>query len=104
MYAGKKLRVMQQYRKFEFYYYLINMWLIQMLFPVWVSASLQDMLRRFTKLDLPWTELPDYVCIQMNDTHPTLAIPELMRILIDEEKLDYNTAWKITQKVFAYTK
>ncbi|KIR52496.1 starch phosphorylase [Cryptococcus gattii Ru294] len=83
MYAGKKLRVMQQY--------------------LWVSASLQDMLRRFSKLDLSWTELPDYVCIQMNDTHPTLAIPELMRILIDEEKLDYNTAWKITQKVFAYT-
>ncbi|WVQ81442.1 hypothetical protein IAT38_003566 [Cryptococcus sp. DSM 104549] len=83
MYAGKKLRVMQQY--------------------LWVSASLQDILRRFTKLDLPWTDLPDYVCIQMNDTHPTLAIPELMRILIDEEEIDYATAWKITQKVFAYT-
>ncbi|WVQ93324.1 hypothetical protein IAU59_000392 [Kwoniella sp. CBS 9459] len=83
MYAGKKLRIMQQY--------------------LWVSASLQDILRRFTKLDLPWTDLPDYVCIQMNDTHPTLAIPELMRILIDEEELDYNTAWGITTKVFAYT-
>nr|XP_031862304.1 uncharacterized protein CI109_002269 [Kwoniella shandongensis]KAA5529376.1 hypothetical protein CI109_002269 [Kwoniella shandongensis] len=83
MYAGKKLRIMQQY--------------------LWVSASLQDILRRFTKLDLPWTELPDYVCIQMNDTHPTLAIPELMRILMDEEEIDYNTAWSITTKVFAYT-
>ncbi|WVN91095.1 uncharacterized protein L203_106342 [Cryptococcus depauperatus CBS 7841] len=83
MYAGKKLRVMQQY--------------------LWVSASLQDMLRRFTKLDLPWNELPDYVCIQMNDTHPTLAIPELMRILIDEEEINYSTAWEIAQKVFAYT-
>ncbi|KAK8843410.1 hypothetical protein IAR55_007067 [Kwoniella newhampshirensis] len=83
MYAGKKLRIMQQY--------------------LWVSASLQDILRRFTKLDLPWTDLPDYICIQMNDTHPTLAIPELMRILMDEEEIDYNTAWSITTKVFAYT-
>ncbi|WVW79209.1 hypothetical protein I302_101175 [Kwoniella bestiolae CBS 10118] len=83
MYAGKKLRIMQQY--------------------LWVSGSLQDILRRFTKLDLPWTDLPDYVCIQMNDTHPTLAIPELMRILIDEEELSYETAWNITTKVFAYT-
>ncbi|TYJ55309.1 hypothetical protein B9479_004032 [Cryptococcus floricola] len=83
MYVGKKLRVMQQY--------------------LWVSASLQDILRRFTKLDLPWSALSDYVCIQMNDTHPTLAIPELMRILIDEEEVSYAEAWAITQKVFAYT-
>ena len=83
MYEGKLLRLKQQ--------------------ALWTSASLQDILRRFTKLDKPWTELPDYVCIQMNDTHPTLAIPELMRILIDEEDVPYATAWKITTKVFAYT-
>ncbi|KAL7421344.1 Non-essential glycogen phosphorylase [Cryptotrichosporon argae] len=81
--AGKELRLKQQY--------------------LWSSASLQDILRRFTKLGLPWTKLPDYVVIQMNDTHPTISIVELMRILIDEENVPYETAWKITTKVFAYT-
>ncbi|RXK39024.1 starch phosphorylase [Tremella mesenterica] len=83
MYQGKLLRLQQQY--------------------LWTSASLQDILRRYTKLDLSWSKLPEYVCIQMNDTHPTIAIPELMRILIDEEELSYEQAWKITTKVFAYT-
>lgn len=84
MYQGKLLRLQQQY--------------------LWTSASLQDILRRFTKLDMPWTALPDYICIQMNDTHPTLAIPELMRILLDEEDIAWEQAWKIVTKVFAYTK
>lgn len=83
MYAGKELRLKQQY--------------------LWCSASLQDILRRYQKLDLPWEQLPEYVVIQMNDTHPTISIVELMRILIDEEEVPYDVAWGITTKVFAYT-
>ncbi|KAL1406048.1 Non-essential glycogen phosphorylase [Vanrija albida] len=83
MYAGKELRLKQQY--------------------LWCSASLQDILRRYQKLNLPWDQLPDYVVIQMNDTHPTISIVELMRILIDEEEVPYDVAWGITTKVFAYT-
>lgn len=69
----------------------------------WCSASLQDILRRFKKLDLPFTSLPDYVAIQLNDTHPTVAMPELQRILVDEEGMEFGQAWEIVCKVFSYT-
>jgi len=68
-----------------------------------VSASMQDILRRFKKTEDDWTKLPEKVAIQCNDTHPNLAIPELMRVLIDEEGLDWDVAWEITEKTMAYT-
>lgn len=80
---GKELRLAQQY--------------------FFVSASLQDILRDFDEehgnLDL----LPSKIAIQLNDTHPALAIPELMRILLDERGLEWEKAWELTQQVFAYT-
>uniref|UniRef100_A0A672RSV2 Alpha-1,4 glucan phosphorylase n=1 Tax=Sinocyclocheilus grahami TaxID=75366 RepID=A0A672RSV2_SINGR len=76
-----------------------------------VAATLQDIIRRFkaskfgstevVRMDL--TTLPDKVAIQLNDTHPALAIPELMRILMDDEKLSWDTAWDITVRTCAYT-
>ncbi|MCC5942836.1 MAG: glycogen/starch/alpha-glucan phosphorylase [Balneolaceae bacterium] len=68
-----------------------------------VSASMQDILRRFKKNNDDWRKLPDKVAIQCNDTHPNLAIPELMRVLVDEEGLDWDLAWDITVKTMAYT-
>lgn len=68
-----------------------------------VAATLQDVIRRFRKKNSDWRKLPDKVAIQCNDTHPNLAIPELMRILLDEEGLDWETSWDITSKTFAYT-
>ncbi|TVR16414.1 MAG: glycogen/starch/alpha-glucan phosphorylase [Balneolaceae bacterium] len=68
-----------------------------------VSASMQDILRRFKKSNDDWRKLPDKVAIQCNDTHPNLAIPELMRVLVDEEGLDWDLAWEITEKTMAYT-
>ncbi|MCP4716904.1 MAG: glycogen/starch/alpha-glucan phosphorylase, partial [Deltaproteobacteria bacterium] len=68
-----------------------------------VSATIQDILRRFKTDNKDLRHLPDKVAIQLNDTHPALAIPELMRILIDEEEMEWNTAWDICRKVFAYT-
>jgi starch phosphorylase len=67
------------------------------------SATLQDVLYRFHKTSSDLTQLPDKVAVQLNDTHPALAIPELMRILTDQEGLTFDTAWDITRKVFAYT-
>jgi starch phosphorylase len=67
------------------------------------SATVQDILYRFKKKHHDLTLLPDKVAIQLNDTHPTLAIPELMRILLCHERLDWDTAWDITVKTFAYT-
>lgn len=68
-----------------------------------VSASLQDILRRFKNDNTDIRKLPDLVAIQLNDTHPALAIPELMRLLVDEEGLEWDQAWDITVKTFAYT-
>lgn len=61
----------------------------------WVAASLYDIVRRFKKAKRPWREFPDQVAIQLNDTHPTLAIVELQRILIDIEHLEWDLAWEI---------
>jgi starch phosphorylase len=80
---GRELRLKQQY--------------------FFTSASLQDILRRFKRERSDLRELPDAVAIQMNDTHPSIAVAELMRILIDEENLDWDTAWDITVRTLAYT-
>lgn len=80
---GKELRLKQQY--------------------FWVAASLFDIVRRFKKSKRPWREFPDQVAIQLNDTHPTLAIVELQRILIDIEGLDWDDAWSIVTQTFGYT-
>nr|AAH85616.1 Phosphorylase, glycogen; liver (Hers disease, glycogen storage disease type VI) [Danio rerio] len=74
-----------------------------------VAATLQDVIRRFktskrnTSGPLSFDSFPDKVAIQLNDTHPAMAIPELMRIFVDIEKLDWDTAWDITKRTFAYT-
>ncbi len=80
---GKELRLKQQY--------------------FFVSASLQDILFRYLKQYQDLQNLPDHVAIQLNDTHPSLAVAELMRLLLDIHHLDWVTAWKITTKTFAYT-
>ncbi|WOK99663.1 alpha-1,4 glucan phosphorylase L isozyme, chloroplastic/amyloplastic [Canna indica] len=70
------------------------------------SASLQDIIARFERrsgCSVNWDEFPTKVAVQMNDTHPTLCIPELMRILIDVKGLNWNQAWEITQRTVAYT-
>ncbi|MHB9024071.1 MAG: glycogen/starch/alpha-glucan phosphorylase [Armatimonadota bacterium] len=82
-FVGKELRLRQEY--------------------FLVSASVQDIVRRFKSDALPWLSFPDQVAIQLNDTHPALAIPELMRILIDEEDLEWEAAWDITVRTFGYT-
>ena len=81
--AGKELRLRQQY--------------------FFVSCSLQDILRRYRRLNKTWDTLPDKVFIHLNDTHPTLVIPELMRILIDLEGLDWDKAWDLTRRATGYT-
>ena len=68
-----------------------------------VACSLADLVRRFRADNLDWSALPDKVAIQLNDTHPTLAVPELMRILLDEAHLGWDEAWDLTQKTLAYT-
>jgi len=83
-FAGKELRLKQQY--------------------FFVSATLQDVLRRFRKFGHKrLQDLPLKVAIQLNDTHPVLAIPELMRVLVDDEAVAWDDAWAVTQKVFGYT-
>ncbi len=82
-YEGKSLRLKQQY--------------------FFVSATIQTIVRRFDKLNLPIEELPNKATIHINDTHPALAIPELMRILMDEKGLDWDSSWNITKRMFAYT-
>ncbi len=84
IYEGKELRFKQ-----EFFF---------------VSCTIQDILRRFKKTHgTDFAKLPDKVAIQLNDTHPALGIPELMHILVDEEKLSWDKAWAITTKTFAFT-
>ena len=80
---GKELRLRQQY--------------------FFVACSLRDILRRFRQTNDSWDALPDKVFIQLNDTHPTLVVPELMRILIDIEGLDWDKAWDLTRRSTGYT-
>src|SRR5207245_11320073 len=61
-----------------------------------VACSLADLVRRFRRGNADWSKLPDKVAIQLNDTHPTLAIPELMRILLDDARLGWDEAWDLT--------
>jgi starch phosphorylase len=68
-----------------------------------VSAGLQDIVNKYKKKNKSLLDFSDYVAVQINDTHPALAIPELMRILMDEENFSWETAWDITTKTFAYT-
>ncbi|MBN2159607.1 MAG: glycogen/starch/alpha-glucan phosphorylase [Spirochaetes bacterium] len=68
-----------------------------------VSATLQDIMRRYKKYHKTFDQLCDKVAIQLNDTHPAIAIPELMHILVDNEGLDWEEAWEITVKTFGYT-
>ncbi len=70
---------------------------------LFVSASLQDIMARFHKTRDSIGDLPERVAIQLNDTHPAIAIPELMRLLMDKHHLEWGRAWDITQRVFAYT-
>ncbi|MEI7899153.1 MAG: glycogen/starch/alpha-glucan phosphorylase [bacterium] len=81
--AGKELRLRQQY--------------------FFISCSLQDILRRFRLTNSDWTRLPEKVFIQLNETHPALIIPELMRLLVDREGVDWNSAWSITRACTGYT-
>ena len=68
-----------------------------------VACSLADLIRRFTSSGLGWDQLPAKVAIQLNDTHPAMAVPELMRILLDEAHLGWDQAWHLTTKTLAYT-
>jgi glycogen phosphorylase len=68
-----------------------------------VASSLADLLRRFRRSNADWSALPEKVAIQLNDTHPTMAVPELMRILLDEAHLGWDQAWDLTQRTLAYT-
>ena len=68
-----------------------------------VACSLADLVRRFRTDNADWNVLPDKVAIQLNDTHPTMAVPELMRILLDEAHLGWDEAWDLTRKTLAYT-
>jgi len=81
--AGKELRLKQEY--------------------FFISATLQDIIRRFRRVNNSLADFPDKVAIQLNDTHPALAIPELMRIFMDIEGLEWEDAWGITTRTFAYT-
>jgi glycogen phosphorylase len=67
------------------------------------ACSLADLIRRFRLRNDDWNALPDKAAIQLNDTHPALAVPELMRILLDEAHLDWDVAWDLTRRTLAYT-
>jgi glycogen phosphorylase len=81
--SGKELRLKQQY--------------------FFVSATLQDILKRYKTERKGFDDLPDKVQIQLNDTHPAVAIPELLRLLVDEEGMEWNEGWRLTRRCFAYT-
>ncbi len=68
-----------------------------------VACSLADLVRRFRRTNRDWSALPAKVAVQLNDTHPALAVPELMRILLDDVHLDWDEAWRLTQRTLAYT-
>ncbi|PYV06403.1 MAG: glycogen phosphorylase, partial [Acidobacteria bacterium] len=68
-----------------------------------VACSLADLIRRFRRSNTDWTALPEKVAVQLNDTHPTMAVPELMRILLDDAHLDWDKAWDLTQRTLGYT-
>jgi starch phosphorylase len=68
-----------------------------------VACSLADLVRRFRRTNADWTALPGKVAIQLNDTHPALAVPELMRILLDEAHLGWDQAWNLSRQTLAYT-
>jgi starch phosphorylase len=68
-----------------------------------VACSLADLVRRFRRHNSDWSALPDKVAIQLNDTHPSLAVPELMRILLDEARLGWDQAFDLTRRTLAYT-
>ncbi|MDO4904124.1 MAG: glycogen/starch/alpha-glucan phosphorylase [Lautropia sp.] len=82
-YQGRELRLRQEY--------------------FFVSASLQDIIRRFRHNNSDFSKLSDKVAIHLNDTHPAIAVPELMRLLVDVHKVPWNTAWAQCCKVFSYT-
>jgi glycogen phosphorylase len=68
-----------------------------------VACSLTDLVRRFRRNNTDWGQLPDKIAIQLNDTHPAMAVPELMRILLDDAGLGWEQAWDLTQRSLAYT-
>jgi len=68
-----------------------------------VACSLADLVRRFRRSNADWNSLPEKVAIQLNDTHPALAVSELMRILLDEAQLGWDEAWDLTRRTLAYT-
>jgi starch phosphorylase len=68
-----------------------------------VACSLADVVRRFRRANADWDALPGKVAIQLNDTHPALAVPELMRILLDDAHLGWDEAWDLTRQTLAYT-
>jgi starch phosphorylase len=68
-----------------------------------VACSLADIVRRFQQSNTDWSVFPEKAAIQLNDTHPTMTIPELMRILLDEVHLEWDQAWDITQQTVGYT-
>jgi starch phosphorylase len=68
-----------------------------------VACSLADLVRRFRRTNTAWSALPEKVAAQLNDTHPAMAVPELMRILLDEAHLSWDEAWGLTQRTLAYT-
>jgi len=68
-----------------------------------VACSMADLVRRFRRSNSDWNRLPEKAAIQLNDTHPALAVPELMRILLDDAHLGWDQAWNLTQRTLAYT-